>query len=96
MVYLSYRLRELEDAAQRGALFSDLIQAGRGISADDLPAFLDVVAIALDHCDASHAAHAALIADLVAALDRIDTDDPDLLAQLANLSDLLGTAEETI
>jgi hypothetical protein len=96
MTLLAYRLHALEDAAQRGALFADLIHTGRGIGAEDLPAFLGAVATVLDDHDTRQTVYEAVLAELSLTLACLDVLDPGTSAQVANLSDLLVAAKEAL
>jgi len=94
MDLLPYQLADLEDAAQRGALFADLIDKRQGISADALPAFLAAVDSALSSAEDAAQEHKALLDDLRAAVARIETTDPEISSALDNLADLLDPPME--
>lgn len=78
---LAYRLDDLFDRRQRDALFSDLIAAGAGIPAADLPAFLSALSTALDDWDTQ----SETLDRLGAALDHASEESP----AIDNLRDIL-------
>jgi hypothetical protein len=43
MNLLAYKLHQLPDAAARQSMFHDMLAAGRGITAEELPCFLDAI-----------------------------------------------------
>jgi hypothetical protein len=47
MNLLTYKLHQLSDAAARQSLFHDMLTSERGITAEELPCFLDAVSMRL-------------------------------------------------
>lgn len=75
---LPFRLHEIEDSAERRALFDDLIADNNGIGAADLPGFLTVVRLLLDQGDEARYRADKLEDDLAEQRDRLYRNNADL------------------
>jgi hypothetical protein len=93
MNLLTYKLHQLSDAAARQSLFHDMLTSERGITAEELPCFLDAVDALLSEAWIFQQDAEARLADaqdnLRRLADLIDdlviTDADDFYTQATNL-----------